>query len=238
MEPKEIVQADQEQDLPRIYKKMRGNLLTKKPVPHAWLIALLAVGAVVFGSFFFWGDFLGAEEWMPVSANSIFQRHEYWRLWTALFAHAQIGHLLSNCILFVAFGYFLAGHFSWRVFPGVAFLFGGLTNLIAISTMPPKMQMIGVSAVVYWMGAAWLTLNYLIEKRGKKIQRVLRCIGVAVVLFVPETFDPQVSYVSHFSGFVLGMLWAIGYYNWNRKKIRAADRYQTVVEEPFPFDSL
>lgn len=233
MEALEIV----DHEPPRTYRKMRGNWLTRKPAPNAGWMAVWAALALLFGSLVFWADFHGAGEWMPVSHEAIFSRHEYWRLFTALFAHSDIAHLISNSILFLAFGYFLGGHFGFFVFPFASLAMGGLTNWLVMRSLPPGIELIGVSGAVYWMGAAWLTLHFFLDLRGKTIQRVLRAIGVAVVLFVPETIQANISYRSHFVGFVLGLLFGLGYYYFHRKKFRAADRFETIVEEPFFEDS-
>ena len=47
----------------------------------------------------------------------------------------------------------------------MALLLGGLINAVVLQTMAPETFLIGISGVVYWMGAAWLTLFLLVDRR-------------------------------------------------------------------------
>ena len=51
------------------------------------------------------------------------------------------------------------------------------------------------------------------------------------MLFVPETFHANISYLSHFVGFLLGILWAIKYYYANKEKFLRAEVVEFVSEE-------
>ncbi len=93
--------------------------------------------------------------------------------------------------------------------------------------------MIGASGVVFWMGGAWLALYVMIEVRRTLKQRLLRALGVGLLLFFPsEAFDPQVSYLTHAVGFAMGLVSGLLVYFINRKKYRESIRYGLVVDEP------
>lgn len=192
-----------------------------------------------------WYDILGAKAWMPASPEQVFNQGQYWRAWTTLFAHADLGHLLSNAFLFFILGIFLLSYFGFLVIPLNALLFGGITNLIVLKAMPLQNTLIGASGVVFWMGGAWLTLFFLIDRRRSLTQRTLRSVGVAIMLFVPsEAFDPNISYKAHFVGFVLGVVWALPYFYINHDKFRSAEVQEWIVDPPeqedgpLPADSL
>jgi rhomboid protease GluP len=191
---------------------------------------------LALASFVFWSDLGHAGEWMTGVPEKVFHGREYWRPWTALLAHADPGHLLSNCVLFFAFAYLLYGHFGPVAFPLAPFLLGGVTNLIVLTTLPAQAELLGVSGVVYWMGGAWLTLYSLLETRDRRSVRFLKAMGVGVVLFIPETIRVEVSYLSHFVGFVLGVAWALVHYRLNRARYRRAEVIEVRLEEPVPFD--
>lgn len=124
-----------------------------------------------------WFDLGGADLWMPASPEKVFNDGEIWRAWTTVFAHADLEHLLSNVFLFFILGIFLTSYFGKALIPITAFLFGGITNLIVLKTMPLQNTLIGASGVVFWMGGAWLTLFFLIDRRRSLIQRALRALG-------------------------------------------------------------
>jgi rhomboid protease GluP len=86
-------------------------------------------------------------------------------------------------------------------------------------------MLIGVSGVVYWMGAAWITLALLVDRRGKLSTRLMKALGVAMLLFLPETYRPEVSYLTHLLGFLAGVASALIYYAIGRRRFRQAEKY-------------
>ncbi len=161
---------------------------------------------------------------------AVFERGEFWRAWTALFAHADPAHLLSNLILFVPFAFALTRHYSLFFFPVAGFLVGGLMNLLVLRAMSPNHFLVGASGVVYWMGAAWVTLAYFVDRRERAGKRMLKAIGVSMLLFLPETYRPEVSYYAHFLGYLSGVASALLYYAISRHDFHSAEVYETVLE--------
>jgi hypothetical protein len=73
------------------------------------------------------------------------------------------------------------------------------------------------------MAFFWLTLYLLVQRRYSVAGRLLRCIGFALVVFFPTSFDPQVSYRTHAIGAGIGIVLGIGYFIIKKKKIREAE---------------
>jgi rhomboid protease GluP len=206
--------------------------LSRKPLWRASMIVAWSIFILLVASVAYWKDFQKAAEWMPVFQSAITVKHEYWRLWTALFAHADLGHLLSNSLTYFVVGYFLAGYFSLWLFPVLAFAMGGLINYLVVMGYPSDIRLIGVSGVVYWMAGAWLVLYFLIDKRKTFTQRTLRSIGVALGVFFPAAaFDPAISYKAHLYGFILGVFSGAVYWVLNRKTFENALVYEVRYEE-------
>jgi rhomboid protease GluP len=179
-----------------------------------------------------WANLAGAAHWMPATSEAVFGHGQIWRFWTSLFVHADEKHLLANSFLFYILGFFLVGHFGVKVFPFSAMFFGGVINFIVLKKMPAGAELIGVSGVVFWMGGLWLTLYFLIDRRRSLIQRILRAVGVGLLLFMPaEAFDPSISYYSHGVGFFTGILFGVGYYLINQKKFLAAEVKEVLIED-------
>lgn len=177
---------------------------------------------------------LGTFADLAASPAAVFGGREYWRAWSALFAHADPAHLLSNLLLFIPFAFALTRHYSLAFFPVAGFFVGGLMNFLVLRAMPTHHSLVGASGVVYWMGAAWVTLSILVDRREKTAKRVLKGIGVSMLLFLPETYRPEVSYYAHFLGYVSGVASALVYYAFNRERFHAAEVYETVLD----FNSL
>jgi rhomboid protease GluP len=207
--------------------------LTRKPTPAAWFIAMWSTVALYLGSVLYWTNTWNASSWMPASYADVFTRKEYWKLWTTLFAHADLGHLVSNSMLFIFLGYFLSGYFGAWIFPALAIAMGGVINAIVLSQYRADIHLIGMSGVVYWMGGAWLILYLLLDEQRRMTQRILRAVGVTLAVFMPSTaFDPQISYGAHLVGFIAGLITGAIFYYLYRRKFAAAVVRVEIPEEP------
>ncbi|MBX3021754.1 MAG: rhomboid family intramembrane serine protease [Bdellovibrionales bacterium] len=214
------------------YTVIRSTWLSRRPAAEAQTWVFWSFVVLAFATFLYWRGFFGAQQWMPATAQQVFQQNEYWRLWTTVFAHSNIGHFAANSLLFVTLGYFLAGYFGPGLFPFSALVFGGVINAFSLYTYAPEVTLIGASGVVSWMGGTWLTLYMALNRKITVWQRALRAIAVFLVIFAPsETFDPQISYRTHLIGFVLGLLWGSVYFLMRKREFRAAEVTETVVEE-------
>jgi rhomboid protease GluP len=203
------------------------------PVTMSAIWNSVIVTMILFlGSMIYFEDILQARTWMPASYESVFVQHHLSGVWTTLFAHANVKHLLSNSFLFFILGVFLNHYFGLLLFPIMAFVFGGVVNLIVLSHMPPEAHLIGASGIVYWMGGAWLVLYTMIDVRRSLLQRLIRSVGVGLVLFMPaEAFDEAISYRAHFVGFILGVIFGFFYYFSHRKLFASAVVTETILEE-------
>ncbi|MEZ0391977.1 MAG: rhomboid family intramembrane serine protease [Pseudobdellovibrionaceae bacterium] len=211
---------------------VRQTWLSQRPASSALNLTLLSLLILALPGLLAFEQFPQWQLLFRVSGEKVFQSQEWYRLWSALFLHADFKHLLSNSFLFFILGYFLNAYFGSLVFPLIAFVFGGLINLVAISAMPAEVSLIGASGVVFWMGGAWLSLYLFLDRRQSWGQRWLRALGVGLVLFFPaEAFDPQVSYRSHAIGFVFGVLWGAAYFLLNKRRFRQREVIEWEWEE-------
>lgn len=165
------------------------------------------------------------------SPELVFNQKEYYRLWTTLFVHGGLEHISSNMLLFIPFAVYLINYYGLLFFPLEGIFVGGIINYIVLKTMPIEINLIGISGVVHWMGAAWITLFFLIDKRITPLSRFIKAFGVALILLVPNTFSENISYLSHLVGFVLGIFSGIFYYYRNQKSIHQFDIYEQVFAE-------
>ncbi len=210
---------------------VRENWLSRPPRYRGWTLMLVFAVLLHATNIAF---FNGWADWLPATGNSVFNQGQIWRAWTALFAHSDLGHFFSNAFLFLPLTYLLTSYYGFTFFPVVGFLLGGLTNLIVLRTLPPETSLLGISGVVYWMGSAWLTLFVLIDRRSSLRRRVAIAAALTVVLFIPETFKPEVSHLSHFIGFASGVASAGVYFALNRSAIRAEESVEIEIEDDEP----
>lgn len=167
---------------------------------------------------------------LSASRDLVFSQKQYWRLWSALFAHGDLGHLFGNLLLFVPFALLLTGYFNLWLFPLFGFLIGGAVNAIVLSTMPLQTELLGISGLVNWMGSLWFTLFYLIDRRSSLRKRFAVVLFSSLVLFAPQDYKEGVSYLSHVIGYGLGILTGLIYYFFEKDLFLAAEITESVLE--------
>lgn len=211
--------------------RVKENWFTRPPSPAA--VSVTFAGALVLISLAlgFLGNSWNSQQWMAATPDQVFRRHEYWRLWSTLFAHGDVSHLLNNLLLFLPLAYLLSAYFRGWLFPAGAFVSGGVVNFVVLKTLPMSTTLLGVSGVVYWMGAVWLTLFVLIDSRKNLKFRFANVLFLSLMIFIPETYKPQVSYLSHFLGFALGVGTAFFYYRINRRRFREAEVLEYIFDD-------
>jgi rhomboid protease GluP len=197
--------------------------LSRPPGKNSAVVALSCIAVVFLVSFVYWGNSFGLAGKLVSQREDVFVSHQYWRLFTGVLVHADPNHFFSNAIGLFLFGYLLYGYFGALVYPVLIFLLGTIVQTISIASYPPGSSLVGASGVVYLMAAFWLTLFVLIERRFSIVKRLLRSIGFALVMLLSSTFDPAVSYRTHFIGFLAGVLFALVYFMISKQRIRAAE---------------
>lgn len=210
---------------------IKSNWLTKNPKRDGLNPTLYLMSLLLLSSFIYLNNFFNAPLWMSATFDAVFVKHEWWRAWTTLFAHGDLSHILGNLFLFFPFSYYLIAYFGYLFFPLFGFFVGGVINLIVLQTLPPHVGLIGVSGVVNWMGGAWLALSWLIDRRDSRGRRILKVIAVTIVLFVPDSFKPEVSYYSHFLGYCFGICSGVIFFFIFKKKIEAEEIVEYLPEE-------
>jgi len=211
-----------------VERVIRKTWLSQKPKPWAFASCAFWVGIVLGGFLCFQNDILHASQWMSANPQQVFAQQEYWRAWSTLFAHADLAHLGSNLVLFIPFAFYLMGYYNFLLFPLAGFVVGGLVNLLVLKTLPSEITLIGISGVVSWMAAAWLTLYVLIQRNESLRRRLGKAAIVSLILFVPDKFDPHVSYLCHGLGYLFGILAGFIYFLFYRQVFRDAEQVEEV----------
>lgn len=214
-----------------ITRLIKENWLTRKPKESAWSVTLVLFFLLYALQALSEINFAGLHPLMVASGEAVFERHEYWRLWTALLVHADFGHIASNSMLFFPFAYYLYGYYGFHFFPLFGIFSGGVINFFVLMNMAPQTGLLGISGVVYWMGAAWLTLFLLIDRRGRLRVRIAKVAVLTALLFLPEAYRPEVSYLSHFLGYIFGVISAFGLFWLYRDRFYAAEVTEEISED-------
>ncbi len=212
--------------------RIRATLLSGKPGQESVPVSLLVAMAIVFVTLLCWRDPELLRR-MSASRDQVFEGPEYWRLLSAIGVHADLAHLAVNTLFVLFFGYLLCGYFGFWIYPGAMLLLASLTNLVSLLTYPPGVALIGASGLVFVMMSFWLVVYAFVERTLPLKKRLLRVAGIAIIVFVPTTVQPEVSYRTHFIGCGIGALAAVVYFLSRKRWIRSME----VVElEPPEFE--
>jgi membrane associated rhomboid family serine protease len=135
---------------------------------------------------------------------------EWWRLFTAVWLHADLAHLAMNAV----FGFLFLGLVMGSYGPGVgmlaAYLAGASGNLVGGWVHGPALHGLGSSGMV--MGALGLiACPPLILPKGRRTI-AFRLLGgglvACVLIFMLVGVDPKADVVAHLGGFAAG--WLLG----------------------------
>ncbi|MCY3776490.1 MAG: rhomboid family intramembrane serine protease [Candidatus Aminicenantes bacterium] len=206
---------------PRIVVKR--TLLSQKPAENSGLIAAAIAMVILFVTILVWRDSPGLMRLSAAVPSRVLDQHEYWRLFSAMAVHSDWKHLFSNLPFVVFFGYLLYGYFGFGVYPLGVVVLGALTNYLSLLTYPPEVHLVGASGMTHVMGGFWLTAYILVERSLPLKKRVLRSLGVALILFLPSAVQPEISYRAHAIGLVLGIVAAAVFFQRYKRRIRAAE---------------
>ncbi len=208
--------------------RIKSTLLSQKPREESFLIALLSVMVLLFVSLLCWRN-PSLLNLLAASQHQVVGEQEYWRLLTTTAIHADLTQFPSNAILFAFFTFLLYGYFGFWVFPVTVVALGSLTNYLSLLTYSENTQLIGASGLVYLMAGFWLTVYVLVERTRPLKRRVLVAMGIALIVLIPSSLSPGVSYRTHAIGCGIGVIAALGYFQARKEQIRSLETFQ--IEE-------
>lgn len=180
---------------------------------HAlWGVAAYAASliAVTGAALYRFGD----RNWVNrgVLEIALFERGEWWRAFTALTLHGDLGHLLAN----LAFGILFAYPASQFVGVGVAWLAivlgAGAANAIDMMLHPPEHSILGASTAVFV--ALGLTSAFSWRRRATRsltwMQRTAPLVAGVALLAFTGTGGERTDVLAHLLGFVFGVAGGFG----------------------------
>lgn len=142
----------------------------------------------------------------------IINKHEYWRLFTAMFLHADVMHLFSNMIALLIFGAVVENNYKRSQYAIIYFISGLIGNLFSLLLLPIKSMSLGASGAIFGLiGASFI----LFVMEGDKTILFLAIIYLAY--FVISSFAPNINLWAHLFGLIGGVLF--GYLLYKKKYI-------------------
>jgi rhomboid protease GluP len=140
----------------------------------------------------------------------------YWQLFTAMFVHVNITHLLGNMLFLLIFGLRAEDLFTIKEYVFI-YLSSGLVGNLFTLLLPLNTISAGASGAIFGVFGA----NTIYIKRAVG-QSIIGALIYSFFLFVLSS-GIQVNYLAHLGGLVIGLL--IGYMLASRRKIRIEYQY-------------
>lgn len=140
----------------------------------------------------------------------------YWQLFTAMFVHANIVHLLGNMFFLLIFGLRAEELFAFKEYFAIYFLSGLAGNLLTL-LFGPFMVSAGASGAIFGLFGACTI--YIKRAVGQSIMGALLFSFFLLVM----SSGGNVNNLAHLGGLVAGLL--IGYALGSRRRLRAVYEY-------------
>lgn len=142
----------------------------------------------------------------------IFKDFEIWRLFTSMFMHFGISHLISNMVYLGIVGYSLEnliGRWKYLLIYMISGIGGGLISAAYYYLTDSNTLSVGASGAIY--GLVGVTCYIMIRnfRRMRSTNLFLR-IGIMIIfIFYSSFLSPGVDGAAHIGGFVFGLITSI-----------------------------
>lgn len=144
-----------------------------------------------------------------ISPN-LFIDKQYYRLFTFLFLHSGLTHLLSNLLSLYIFGVRIERYLGKVAFL-LIFFTGGIASAL-FSIMFTKNYSIGASGAIFALESA--TLYFAIKEKVRLDGLDYYTIGLISIIGIVGSFsDTKIDNAGHLGGFLMGLIVCFIYYN-------------------------
>jgi rhomboid protease GluP len=169
-------------------------------------LAIYIAGAIIGGN-----PIETADEIVLVmgQVNSLVFEGWYWQLFTSMFIHASIFHLVGNMLFLLIFGMRGEEMFSITEYLGI-YLAGGLAGNLLSLVFGPNFISVGASGAIFALFGACI----IYDRRSVR-QSIVGALVYAFFLFFINTGE-GVNILAHLGGLVVGLL--LGYMIASRRK--------------------
>jgi Uncharacterized membrane protein (homolog of Drosophila rhomboid) len=165
-----------------------------------------ALAWVLLMAVFFWAQNYSSQVQSAGLMDSVaVSRGEWWRLFTAVCLHADIGHLAMN----VTLGLLLLGLVMSRYGTGVGLLaafLSGVGGNLATWMMFPEHRSLGASGMVMGCLGLMTVQGFTFRRDPYALKLAISGLCGGALLFVLLGVDPRSDVLAHFGGFATGAI--------------------------------
>jgi membrane associated rhomboid family serine protease len=159
-------------------------------------------------------------DYWACSYNSIFLQGKWWTVFTALFVHGSLGHLLGNMLFLFLFGRGLEKYIGSARLLLVFIAGGAISMFLSIFYYPPNELCVGASGAISTILATLMLFNPW--RLSLLLNLFPMPLGVAAFTFLLLNFGGfviarhnaganglHIAYLAHIIGFVVGILFGM-----------------------------
>jgi len=177
---------------------------------------LLLIVTSISASFWAWQqDSVIAQNHLIFSLSNL-EEGRAWTLLTALFVHANPLHLFGNMLFLFVFGSTLEKTVGPRRLLAIFFIAGFASFILGLAFMPDGAGMLGSSAAIFALAGCVMLVRPLkfswLFLAPQGLIAIIYFIYNLVVVYEKSRipgYDPQVAYVAHVIGFLIGLPFGI-----------------------------
>jgi rhomboid protease GluP len=193
----------------RLYQLENRRWLWQQNIfePTGYLFDWASLAWVLLVCLFFWATDGRSELRAAGEMDSLgVSQGQWWRLFTAIWLHADLAHLAGNA----TFGFLLLGLAMGRYGTGIGLLaayFAGVGGNLAAFLLSAKHLSLGASGMVMGgLGLLAIQSPSLWRQSPRGARYLLSGICGGIMLFVLLGLTPGTDVLAHFSGFASGLL--------------------------------
>jgi membrane associated rhomboid family serine protease len=148
------------------------------------------------------------------------EHHQYWRLITVMFLHANLIHILFNMYALYLFGYLIENTLGTLRFAAIYFVGGFMASVASFLFVNPRVVGVGASGAIFALLGAWVAFNY---RRRTTAMGEANLRG-AIILIVLNLFlgftIPNIDNSAHIGGLVAGVAAGFIAEGWGPRSVR------------------
>jgi rhomboid protease GluP len=130
---------------------------------------------------------------------------QVWRLFTAIFIHADILHIFGNMLFLFIFGLRAEDMFDIKEYLAIYFLSGLFGGFLTLVLWPPNTVSIGASGAIF--GVLGATIIFISIRSRRTIgQSLMTALVYAFFFFLINSIGPDVNYLAHLGGLTTGLV--------------------------------
>lgn len=200
---------------------VNGLNIHKKPF---FTILFAIINIIIFTGFELFGDMedtlylygYGANEW-----HSVLEQHQYYRLFTCMFLHFSLSHLVSNMTSLVAVGSQLEssiGHIKFMIIYITSGLCASLTSVLYHAYTGTSAISAGASGAIFGLFGAYAVFALFDKLRGRSVPATKIAV-ISLLMLLNGMSSASVDNAAHLGGIISGCIIAFICCICNKNKI-------------------